>query len=238
MKTKTIISLLLAMLFGTIVSFAVGIPPAAGVIGAVSFNIAYNLSVQKGLILPVFRGALLFNLANLEWDNGQDNIPGTIPIAYFAIKSDIDNFPALVSSPSTLGEHGKLESSVGFTFLQNGFFKIYGTEGSGKLSSEPQGEMDCKSFLNKYTFRYPGTTAEALGLCRQLNNSDAAFLVKAADGTVHMIGHETLRAVVAANVDSGDARTSSKGVTIEISCTHEAPIPIYEGDITLADASS
>lgn len=239
MKTlKIIVSILFTILFAEVFALVMGGNPFAWVGGMLALNVGYNLAVMSGYIIPFTRFGLLTNFANLEWADGQDNIPGTGTTFYYALKSDIDNFPEIMAAPSSMAEHAKLESAVGFTFLQNGFYKIYGTEGTGKGDFEGQGEPDCQSFINRFTFIYPGTEAAAKGLCRQLNNSDAIFIGVEFDGTKVLVGHPRIGTKFTMQGTTGDARTSQKGCTITVECTHEAPLPVYEGDITLAGASS
>jgi hypothetical protein len=239
MKTlKILISIVFSMFIGAIAALFIDVNPGIAVFSMLSLNVGYNLAVANGFILPFARFGLLSNFASLEWSDGQDNIPGVSTIAYFAPKSSIDNFPEPIDEPANFGENAKLESAPGFTFTTGGWYKIYGTEGTGKVDFESQGEPDCQSFLNRFTFIYPGTEAEAKALCRKLNNTDVVFMAVEFDGTKVLIGHPRIGTKFTLTGTTGDQRTSQKGCTIEVNCTHEVPAPVYEGDITLADASS
>jgi hypothetical protein len=73
------------------------------------------------------------NWQHLEWKEAQDNIPGISSIGYFAPKSSIDNFPEPIDDIRDFSQIAKLDPEPGFTFLQDGFYKIYGTEGTGRI---------------------------------------------------------------------------------------------------------
>lgn len=239
MKTLRIIaSLLSTILFAVAAALVTGGDFTLWIGGMLALNLSYNLAIRFNLILPFSHFGVTALFADLEWAEGQDNVPGTGTIFYYALKSDIDNFPEPIAAPANMGEYAKLESDVGFTFTQNGWFKIYGTEGTGKGDFEGQGEPDCQSFLNRFTFNYPGTVAEAKGLCRQLNNSDVVFLGVEFDGTKVLVGHPRIGTKFTMTGTTGDSRTSQKGCTITVECTHEVPLPIYDGDVTLASSSS
>jgi hypothetical protein len=234
---KIVTALLIGVLMACTMSIATGWSPGVSLGIVAACNVGYNVAVYKGYILPM-GGVLFVNLGNLEWADGQDNAPGVAPVGYYALKSTIDNFPLFKANPAEMGDHGLIESIVGFTFLSGGFYEVYGTQGKGKVDSESQGESDCQTFLNKYTFIFPGTTKEAKGWCRQMNNSDVVFLAREIDGDVVLIGHKYLRTTFKVTMTSGDAPTSQKGCTVEVSCSHEAPAPIYQGSISLASGSS
>lgn len=230
---RIITSLLLAIMAGTALSYGMSIDPVAAIGVTVGVNIGYNaVSIITGWTLP----GLAVNYASLNWADGQDNIPGIRPVGYYALKSWITNFPEAKSGGdvSSFADYAKLDDTPGFTFEAGyGFLYVYGTEGKNKVDFEGQGEPDCKSFKNTYSFLYPGTDAEAKAFCRKMNNSDAVFVAVEFDGTKVVIGHPRINTVFSVTGTTGDERTSQKGCTIEVSCTHELPAPIYEGDIDL-----
>jgi hypothetical protein len=171
-------------------------------------------------------------LSDLKILPASDNMPGVATIGYYAIKGDLSNFPALKATQSEMGDYALIESETGFEFDQVGWYKVYGIQGKGKVESENIGEEDCKVFNNKFTFIYPGTTKEAIGWCRQMKDLDVIFLARQTDGSVVLIGHKNVATTFKVNLTSGDSPTSIKGCTVEVSCMHEAPAPVYEGVIT------
>ena len=58
-----------------------------------------------------------------------------------------------------------------------------------------------------------------------------------AAGRYHVIGSPDYRAVISPTGDSGDAAGSAKGVTFEVECPDVTPLPIYAGDLVLADGT-
>lgn len=230
---RIITSLLLAVFAGAVFSVAFGTAPAATVATFASVNIGVNaIAAYTGWTVQ----GLAVDFSSLLWTHGNDNTPGVRTVGYFALKSWLTNFPEAKTGADLVlfDDYAKLEDTVGFTFSAGkGFLKAYGTEGKNKVDSESQGETDCKTFKNVYTFLYPGTTAEAKGWCRKMNNEDAVFIAVEADGTKVVIGHPYIRTMFNAQVTTGDERTSQKGVTVTVECTHELPAPIYEGTVTL-----
>lgn len=230
---RILTSLLFSVIMGAIASAAIGTDPMATMGVFTGANVTLNVvSHFTGWSVP----GIAVNYASLIWENGQDNIPGIRPVGYYALKSWLSNFPEAIAEAdaTTFGDMAKLESDVGFTFNAGyGFLYVYGTEGKNKVDFEGQGERDCKSFKNIYSFLYPGTDAEAKAFCRKLNNSDTVFIAKEFDGTNVVIGHPRINTVFSVTGTTGDERTSQKGITVTVECTHELPAPIYEGDITL-----
>ncbi len=237
---RIITALLMMVILGSAFSFATGVDPFLGIGTMITINATVNVLHLTGTISLPRRVALLLDFGSLEWGDGKDNVPGIREVGYYAPKSWLTDvgFPEPIANPASMADYGKLEPTPGFVFAQGGFLKVYGTEGKNKVEFEGQGEPDCQSFNNKYTFVYPGTEAAATGFCRRLNNTDCVFIAKEFDGTNRVIGHPRIRTVAKITGTTGDTRTSQKGFTIEVSCTHELPAPIYEGDISLASESS
>ncbi len=235
---RILTSLLFAICAGAIFSAATGLDPNITMAAFIAINIGVNvLSKVTGWTIP----GLAINWSSLLWTHGEENTPGVRVIGYFALKSWLTNFPAAKTGADlvTFDDYAKLEATIGFTFSSgNGFNKVYGVGGKSKVDSESQGEVDCKTFKNTYTFIYPGTTAEAKGFCRKMNNEDAVFIAIEMDGTKVVIGHPQIRTLFSANVTTGDETTSQKGVTVTVECAHELASPIYEGTVTLSDHAS
>lgn len=230
---RIITSLLLSVIAGALFSMGTGADPAVSMVSFASINVGVNC-------IAYFSGwsvqGIAVDFGSLIWEDGQDNIPGVRPVGYYALKSWITNFPEATSDDDavTFGDLAKLESVVGFTFTAGyGWLYVYGTEGKNKVDFEGQGERDCKSFKNTYSFLFPGTGAEAKAFCRKMNNSDSVFIAKEFDGTNVVIGHPRINTVFSVTGTTGDERTSQKGCTVTVECTHELPAPIYEGDIDL-----
>lgn len=178
------------------------------------------------------------NLGNLDFAIGGINPSGIGATIYRIAKSAIVSWPTIVNDPTATGAVSTLSSYNGdFTLATDAVWdKLYSTQGKGKITFEVTGEVDCKMYNNKASLSFPDLTAEALAFCKAAANGDFVFIVKAA-GRYHVIGSPDYRAVISPTGDSGDAAGSAKGVTFEVECPDVTPLPIYAGDLVLADGT-
>lgn len=178
------------------------------------------------------------NLGNLDFAIGGINPSGIGATIYRIAKSAILSWPTIVNDPTATGAVSTLSSYNGdFTLATDAVWdKLYSTQGKGKITFEVTGEVDCKMYNNKASLSFPDLTAEALAFCKAAANGDFVFIVKAA-GRYHVIGSPDYRAVISPTGDSGDAAGSAKGVTFEVECPDVTPLPIYAGDLELADGT-
>lgn len=178
------------------------------------------------------------NLGNLDFAIGGINPSGIGATIYRIAKSAILSWPTIVNDPTATGAVSTLSSYNGdFSLATDAVWdKLYSTQGKGKITFEVTGEVDCKMYNNKASLSFPDLTAEALAFCKAAANGDFVFIVKAA-GRYHVIGSPDYRAVISPTGDSGDAAGSAKGVTFEVECPDVTPLPIYAGDLELADGT-
>lgn len=178
------------------------------------------------------------NLGNLDFAIGGINPSGIGATIYRIAKSAIVSWPTIVNDPTATAAVSTLSSYNGdFTLATDAVWdKLYSTQGKGKITFEVTGEVDCKMYNNKASLSFPDLTAEALAFCKAAANGDFVFIVKAA-GRYHVIGSPDYRAVISPTGDSGDAAGSAKGVTFEVECPDVTPLPIYAGDLVLADGT-
>ena len=178
------------------------------------------------------------NLGNLDFAIGGINPSGIGATIYRIAKSAIVSWPTIVNDPTATGAVSTLSSYSGdFTLATDAVWdKLYSTQGKGKITFEVTGEVDCKMYNNKASLSFPDLTAEALAFCKAAANGDFVFIVKAA-GRYHVIGSPDYRAVISPTGDSGDAAGSAKGVTFEVECHDVTPLPIYAGELVLADGT-
>lgn len=178
------------------------------------------------------------NLGNLDFAIGGINPSGIGATIYRIAKSAILSWPTIVNDPTATGAVSTLSSYNGdFSLAADAVWdKLYSTQGKGKITFEVTGEVDCKMYNNKASLSFPDLTAEALAFCKAAANGDFVFIVKAA-GRYHVIGSPDYRAVISPTGDSGDAAGSAKGVTFEVECPDVTPLPIYAGDLELADGT-
>jgi hypothetical protein len=179
------------------------------------------------------------NLGNLDFKIGGINPSGIGATIYRIAKKDITAWPTIGNDPdASTGTVASLSKYNGdFTLAEDAVWdKLYSTQGKGKATFEVTGEVDCKMYTNKASLSFPDLTAEALAFCKAAANGDFVFIVKAA-GRYHVIGSPDYRATISPTGDTGDAAGSAKGVTFEVECPDVTPLPLYEGDIVMADGT-
>ncbi len=186
-------------------------------------------------LLPQPQGVLMFNWASLSWGDGSKNMGGLKTIGYFALVTDVDNFPELPANPATPQEEITLESVTGFTMMATKtFFSLYSTMETSEIVDEPQGEPDGMSFVHKATMFYPGTSVEALAFAANVNNAGMVFIFEEASGTNRrVIGNKAFPAKVKVTVNTGKATADRKGISMEITSYGYTPAPLYTGAIPL-----
>ena len=180
-------------------------------------------------------GIFMFNFADMEWADNMKNMGGLKTIGYYAPISEIDNFPELPANPSSATEEVTLESSPGFTFLNNKFFrKLYSTMESSEIKDEVQGEFDGQSFKQTATIFFPGTSVEALAFAANINNTNMVFIFEeASGGNRRVIGSRAWPAKCKPSFTTGKATADRKGMTMEIFTYGYTPAPLYDGVIRL-----
>ena len=179
------------------------------------------------------------NFNDLLWQDGKENMGGLKVIGYYAPISDIDNFPELPAAPTTPEEEVTLESITGFTFKTGkNFLKIYSTEETSSVTSEPQGEVDGQSFVNKAKIFYPGSEIECMAFMKAVNNNNMVFIFEEASGGARrVIGSKAFPAKCKPSHTTGEKTADRKGMTMEIQSFGTTPAPFYTGDISLTPAA-
>lgn len=181
---------------------------------------------------------LALALSNVPFTIGQANGSGIGKYVYFIPSDQITAWPTITDNLSDATEADEYIGYDGSFTLKSGakWIRIYNTQGEGVLSAEATGERDSKMYVNKLSFRFPKLTPEAAVLSDAVVNGDGVF-VAWHDGAYRIIGHSHYRCDVTPNVTSGDAAGSSKGVTFEAECPDYKALPIYKGNIVLADGT-
>lgn len=177
-------------------------------------------------------------LSNVPFTIGQANGSGIGKYVYFIASDQITAWPTITDNLTDATEADEYIGYDGSFTLKSGakWIRIYNTQGEGVLSAEATGERDSKMYVNKLSFRFPKLTPEAAVLSDAVVNGDGVF-VAWHDGYYRIIGHSHYRCDVTPNVTSGDAAGSSKGVTFEAECPDYKALPIYKGNIVLADGT-
>ncbi len=182
------------------------------------------------------------DLGNLDFKIGGINPSGIGATIYRIAKKDIASWPTIGNDPDASGTPAPTVKSLAcyegdFSLVSGAVFdKLYSTQGKGKATFEVTGETDCKMYTNKASLSFPDITAEAIAFCKAAANGDFIFIVKAA-GRFHVIGSPDYRATIAPSGDTGDSAGSAKGITFEVECPDVTPLPLYEGEIVLADGT-
>lgn len=181
---------------------------------------------------------LALALSNVPFTIGQANGSGIGKYVYFIASDQITAWPTITDNLTDATEADEYIGYDGSFTLKSGakWIRIYNTQGEGVLSAEATGERDSKMYVNKLSFRFPKLTPEAAVLSDAVVNGDGVF-VAWHDGAYRIIGHSHYRCDVTPNVTSGDAAGSSKGVTFEAECPDYKALPIYKGNIVLADGT-
>lgn len=177
-------------------------------------------------------------IANLDFKSGKPNPSGILPIAYAVKKSQITSWPTIIDDPDAEGaDLAQMVNYEGDFVLAQGvnFLSIYSTHGKGKATFEPQGEADCKSYINKATLSFPVIDDNARGYAKMVVNDDYVYVIPAPGNKFHVIGSPDYPALTTVNGDTGDAPTSAHGLTINVECTDTTPLPCYKGQLKLAD---
>lgn len=181
---------------------------------------------------------LALALSNVPFTIGHANGSGIGKYVYFIASDQITAWPTITDNLTDATEADEYIGYDGSFTLKSGakWIRIYNTQGEGVLSAEATGERDSKMYVNKLSFRFPKLTPEAAVLSDAVVNGDGVF-VAWHDGYYRIIGHSHYRCDVTPNVTSGDAAGSSKGVTFEAECPDYKALPIYKGNIVLADGT-
>jgi len=175
---------------------------------------------------------------NLDFKVGSVNPSGVGTEIYHIEKADIVSWPTAKEDLSAATIVSELTVLDGDFTLKAGakWGKLYSTQGKAKATYETVGEVDCKMFNNKAHVEYPDLSPEALALSKITANGDRVYVVKA-KGRFHVIGSPDYRCHTTSSGDTGDAIGSAKGISFDIECGSDTPLPIYAGELVLADGT-
>lgn len=179
---------------------------------------------------------IALTLSNIPFSIGKTNGSGIGKRIFYCPAGDIVTWPTITDD---LDDAANATAYVGYTgdfglADKKYFIEAYNVQGEGSATAEATGERDSKLFVNKLKFRFPKMTDEAMTFANAVVNGDGVFVFWH-DGHWRVLGNEHYRCDVTPNVASGDAAGSSKGITIEAECPDYKALPIYEGEIQLAD---
>lgn len=176
---------------------------------------------------------------DLLWQDGQNNMGGIQSPVYYALHSEVTNWPTLPAASADMTQAAKLSGD--FQFQSGaGFRSLYTTLDTGVLRSEEQGEIDGVSYRLALELHYPGNQADALGFLAKVKNSNLVFVVYDAEGIARVVGSDAFPAKRDPGVNpstTGQATADRKGNTIGFFSYANTPAPIYEGAVPLISGS-
>lgn len=177
------------------------------------------------------------NYQDLDWCDGELNLPGIKRNVYCISKRNIVAWPTLPKTFATdLGEIATYNGS--FTLAAGAKWKKIGIiVDKSPVDSKSQGVRPSKSFLTTATFLHPGTDEAATGFARQANNDDLVYLVEQKNGKWRVIGNDMFQTNTDVDLKLGGAATDEKGTTLTVTVTDVCAAPIYIGEIVTEDGT-
>lgn len=174
---------------------------------------------------------------SLRFCQGTKVLPGIRQHAYFIRKADIVTWPTLPALADADTDFAKLGSYSGSFALaaDKKWQRLDLAYNKGNIECETQGDRPSRTFVNKLTASYPGTSAQAAGFCRVAIDDDLVFLVPQRDGQYRVLGSENFETDVKPKMSTGEGTSTNGGTDIEIEATDIVPAPYYPGKIETAD---
>jgi hypothetical protein len=173
----------------------------------------------------------------MEQIKNKSGMSGNKRQVYIGVLEEIDttSFPALPTAPANLAQAGTISDPV--VFISGGqFYPFENIHQKPKLMTEMVGESDSKAFENTGTMVTSGNTPQQIGFLNQHKNADLIVIYEDLDGQARLLGTPDLPAKIeVVSMDSGDAISSAKQLTIEIKAAGHAA-PVYTGPIALTPA--
>lgn len=119
---------------------------------------------------------------DIEWKDGQDNMPGTVGDVKFLPTSAAD-----ISGVTVNDDGVTLEGDI--TLNQDGkIINIYATDRSGNATDENQGDIDGSYAENMLTWMIPGSFKEQESYKRKVRNTRGIYLFRDSDFNWRVIG--------------------------------------------------
>lgn len=172
------------------------------------------------------------NLSNLDWQDGQVSVPGIYPKLYYTTKNLITGWPQFAAAPATPAAAVTLAGN--FALEAPAVWKrVNCIDIKSQPTSEQQGEVRCKTYLNKLKVVTSLTNEEATAVAKEAANTDLVWAFQERDsGKFRIAGSEKFMTMTKVTLDIGGSPTSEKGTTIEIEAVDVCPFPFYDGLIT------
>jgi hypothetical protein len=174
---------------------------------------------------------------DLDWCDGELNLPGIKRTVYAISKRDIVAWPTLPDTFTT--EIGEIARYIGNFTLAAGkkWSKIGIVVEKSPVDSKSQGVRPSKTFLVTATFQHPGTEENATGFSRQANNDDLVYLVETKKGKFRVVGNDIYQTDSSIDQKLGGAATDEMGTTFTVTVTDVCAAPFYTGEIVTEDGT-
>lgn len=179
-------------------------------------------------------------LEDVLWPDGTVNQGGTKSALYIIPTSALSAMPAIADNKTTLAAWSTATGNFTFKGAQKAI-KLYITPETGKMMAEGVGEIDGKSYLNKFAGFHPGGTAKASGLCAYLNNLSFVVVMETKDGQKRIMGGIDDPIKLTTNTwDTTEDPAGRKGFALEGEGYSAYGPMIWDGDISTiwSEASS
>lgn len=176
---------------------------------------------------------------SLNFCPGQEMFPGIQGKVYFIPKRSIVTWPTLptvndLQSSDSVDKIAKYQGN--FVLASDKVWRSLDVVmEESTISSESQGEIPSKTFLNKATIKLYSVEEDATALVRMANADELVFLVQQKNGKFRVIGNKWFTTVIKPKQELGAAVTDKAGTTLEIEATDKCPAPFYAGTIETAD---
>lgn len=190
--------------------------------------------------------------ADVDWIEGQDNMPGLVGNKYFIPRSQVN-----INACTIENDGVRLAGNIALTATGR-INEIYSTENSDSLADSDQGEIDGKYAQNMLTFFTPGSYTNLESFKRAVRNTPGIWIFKDTKGQWRVLGiYAAENPLWTGNADvvndrfipsldlparvntingtSGTRGGDRKGTTFEIMQDAPHPALIYTGDLPLND---
>jgi hypothetical protein len=176
---------------------------------------------------------------SLNFCPGQESFPGIQGVVYFLPKRSIVSWPKLPSlndlkDGDSVEKIAKYEGSFVLA-ADKKWRKMDVVMEESPVSSESQGEIPSKSFINKATIKLYSAEEDATAFIRMANSDDLVFVVFQKNGKSRVIGSKMFTTSVKPTQELGSTATDKAGTTLEIEATDKCPAPFYVGKIEAED---
>lgn len=174
---------------------------------------------------------------SLGWCKGKTVLPGIRPRVFFTKKSNIVKWPKLPEDVATGKTMGDLATYAGNFVLaaDKKWLALDVLTAESPVTSESQGDMPARSFLNKVTLKHAGVEEEATGFARQANADDLVYLVQQRNGKFRVIGNDMFETDTKPSQELGAGQNDKAGTSLAVEVTDICPAPFYPGKIETED---